>query len=250
MSWAEIKKSINSTLGTLNDKPLNDLVNEESYRNMYETALLFKKLGLDQNDAMHHMGFDYYIGYPTTSAFHPFDETSKHIFVENGFKKIRDNYLAGSSISSIYMPPSIVEIGQSAFDRSEMLTSVNWSDNIKKISPAAFRGCSFRAFLSPSKLELIGAYGFALNNNMTNAIIRTNANNLTIQDAAFYNCTNLDTVYIIVKNGTNLSISNDAYFGCEILMNIYLSCSPQEVSGAPWGAVEAPVHYNINEVIE
>ena len=58
-----------------------------------------------------------------------------------------------------------------------------------------------------------------------------------IDKRAFQNCTSLDTVII----SSVCEISGDAFIGCENLTNIYLP--NQSAKGAPWGAVNANIHF-------
>ena len=63
----------------------------------------------------------------------------------------------------------------------------------------------------------------------------------TIDSFAFNGCTGLTSVTF---KGTPTSISNYAFKDCTNLTDIYVPWSSGAVSGAPWGATNATIHYN------
>ena len=76
----------------------------------------------------------------------------------------------------------------------------------------------------------------------TNLALTELPENLTnIEFYAFKNCTNLKT---LTFKGTPQHIGSYAFEGCENLTTINVPWSEEEVSYAPWGAINATINYN------
>jgi hypothetical protein len=65
-------------------------------------------------------------------------------------------------------------------------------------------------------------------------------NATSIGNNAFANCTAMNDISL--PNAT--SIGNNAFANCNNLENIYLPNSEESYEYAPWGAVNATIHYN------
>lgn len=67
----------------------------------------------------------------------------------------------------------------------------------------------------------------------------------TIGSSTFLYCTNLTDITFL---DTPSFISPDAFYGCTNIIDIRVPWSEGAVAGAPWGAVNATVHYNTSNI--
>lgn len=94
----------------------------------------------------------------------------------------------------------------------------------------------------PSGLTKIGNYAFYKNANLVKPTLPNSVT--SISDYAFYNCTGLTE---ITFKGKPNSISTSAFSGCTNLTTIRVPWAEGEVSGAPWGAINANLIYSYVE---
>lgn len=79
---------------------------------------------------------------------------------------------ANSSIESVVLPDTVEEVLDNAFDGCEMLKTIQFSANLKKICTQAFRKCSkLKKVLLPQGLSIIGPEAFAYCGNVTEVYI-------------------------------------------------------------------------------
>ena len=93
----------------------------------------------------------------------------------------------------------------------------------------------------PSDITEISAYAFASSSKLANVIINDNIASINTQ--AFKDCSALATITI---PASVTDIAADAFIGCTNLTDIYCLFEEGVVANAPWGAVNATVHYIIN----
>ena len=138
---------------------------------------------------------DYY-GSSTTSI------TSAYYYIPSSLKSVTvmgGNILFGafrncSGLTSITIPDSVTNIGQSAFSNCSGLTSVTIPDSVTSISSSAFSNCS-------------GLTSITIPNSVTN-----------IESGAFWNCNGLTS--ITIPNSVT-SIGNSAFYSCDGLTDVY-----------------------------
>ncbi len=112
--------------------------------------------------------------------------------------------------------------------------------DITKIGNYAFYNCKNIALTSlPSGITEIGNNAFSFCDNL--ALTSLPDGITKIDNYAFRWC---DSLITITFKGTPTSISNSAFDGCDNLTNIYVPWAEGAVSGAPWGATNATIHYN------
>ena len=99
-------------------------------------------------------------------AFFGSDITS--ITIPDSVTEIGDSAFFGChSLASITIPDSVTEIGQSAFERCNSLTSVTIPNSVTKIGDSAFSGChSLTSVTIPDSVTTIGKSAFAMCNNL------------------------------------------------------------------------------------
>ena len=89
--------------------------------------------------------------------------------------------------------------------------------SVTSIGTYAFQNCSSLALTSlPSGITNIGSY-------------------------AFYKCTSLASIKFL---GIPNTISSTVFIECTNLIDIYVPWSEGAVANAPWGAINATIHYN------
>ena len=124
-----------------------------------------------------------------------------------------------TGITSIALPNSIREIGDSAFQGCTDLESVVLSNNVTLIGDNAFNGCNkLRYIYLGEGLREIGAHAFDGCAELRNVIVPVNVE--TIGEQAFFGCTNLDSVNIL---GASTVVGANAFQGCTSLRSLTLN---------------------------
>lgn len=125
--------------------------------------------------------------------------------------------IAGCKNSVIPADGSVISIGRGAFQSCTSLTSITIPDSVTSIGEGAFQSCM----------------------SLTSVVIGDNVRG--ISNYAFRMCTSLTSIEI---PDSVTSIVSGTFEGCTNLTDIYVPWSEGEVSGAPWGAEFATIHYN------
>lgn len=114
------------------------------------------------------------------------------------------------------------------FENCVNLKEVKFGYRTQKINEYAFYGCTSLTTLNLN--PKLGSYSDFRN----------------IDAYAFGNCTALQSVTMrkTFHNSYGLSIASTAFSGCTNLTDIYVNWNEGQVSGAPWGATNATIHYN------
>ena len=156
--------------------------------------------------------------------------------------------------------PELVTVGQYAFESCSKLESINIPKAVT-VGGSAFYTCKALTTISMPALETIGSSAFSCCYNMEQYVL---SDGLTkVGDYAFYKNEKL-TELILGPNVTNLGsnmingckiltklelhskptkINSQAFYNCPSLTDIYVPWAEGEVSGAPWGATDATIHY-------
>lgn len=145
----------------------------------------------------------------------------------------------GSSITSVNIPNSIVEIGDYAFFDCRSLQSITIPQSVKTIGIGAFNGCialssiqlsygittinnstfsdckSLSSIIIPSSVTSIGSYVFSGCSSLSTVVLSDYLN--TIGSSAFYGCSNLTSI-CIPKRVYNYD--NSAFNGCNSLTSV------------------------------
>lgn len=133
----------------------------------------------------------------------------------------------------------ITKVGNSAFTNFQTLKSVNMPD-VTYIDASAFNSCGNLVIEKfPNRLTYINASAFAYCYGLKD--IELPASVETIAGMAFSNCRYLKT---ITFKGKPTSLNTNAFISCQNVTDIYVPWAEGEVSGAPWGATNATIHYN------
>lgn len=133
--------------------------------------------------------------------------------IENGFN-------GSSALENIRLSENLITIGVGAFTGCTALTSISLPTNLKTISDDAFKKTSVESVTIPASVKTIGAKAFAQWWKAKEVIFK----------------------------GTPDSIGANAFLeaGANVTdgVQIYVPWAEGAVSGAPWGATKATIHYN------
>lgn len=212
MSWKEIGKTINDTLLKGKIKPINKIIENESYDLYYKNSIINIRLNFIAGTS------DFLvIPYGVTEIFeNEYENSSAEVIIlPNTVKKIGVSAFEGSNVRTIIMPPSIKEIGQGAFGGCSHLQDVILPKYIEGIDSTVFEGCDTLSTIN------IPEYVKVVNNN------------------AFAN-----TGLYSVKFNSKPNIIRANSFASTSIQDIYVPWSEGEVANAPWGATQATIHYN------
>lgn len=137
--------------------------------------------------------------------------------IPSGARRIGEGAFIGcTKLKDITIPSTVTEIAKKAFYDCTSLATVNIQNGVTRIGSQAFQGCTALA-------------SFTIPESVT-----------TIDDQIIRSCSTLKSVTF---NGTPSSISTLAFMGSSIT-DIYVPWASGAVSGAPWNASGATVHYN------
>ncbi|MGJ8638631.1 MAG: leucine-rich repeat domain-containing protein [Opitutaceae bacterium] len=138
---------------------------------------------------------------------------------------IAENAFSRANLTSIHIPESVTNIGESAFDGCASLTSVNIPDGITAINRYAFRGCSFSSIRIPDSVKTIGFHSFKHCVNLTGLLIPDSVT--SISDSAFSSCRSLKEI-VIPDSVTGMGDS--AFSNCIKLQNVTISNNLRRIS--------------------
>ena len=181
-----------------------------------------------------------------------------------GFSVIPDSICRGLSyLQDVVIEGTPTKVGSAAFMSAGMngIGTIKLPDTIQTIVGSAFNGCAIGMTALPSGLTYIGTYAFQDASYMTFSKIPDGVKTLDtfvfygckrlpsmdipagvtkINDRAFGGCTGLKQVRIYGQP----TIHNNSFYDCTALTDIYVPWSEGAVSGAPWGATAATIHYD------
>ena len=155
--------------------------------------------------------------------------TSVGKFAFQGLASLKEVDISGASV-----------IGESCFEACYGLRKVSLSPNLDEIPDYAFNS-AFVRYINLDNIKTIGRLAFS---GLALSEVRL-PNVEQIGQKAFYICELLSTVYLGDKVQ---EIDTTAFQGCPELKNLYVPWAEGEIPGAPWGARQATIHYNSEEV--
>ena len=124
--------------------------------------------------------------------------------------------LINKTVTTYNIPSGVTSIGDYVFAKCYSLTSVTIPSGVTSIGDLAFSSCkSLTTVTIPNGVKSIGQ--------------------------SFSDCSALTSV-TIPSSVTSINIY--AFMGCNKLTHIYCGFAEGAVSGAPWGATNATIHYN------
>lgn len=134
-------------------------------------------------------------------------------------KSISNVAFAGAGLKKLKIYPTTTSIFSSAFDSCTSLVDVDLSEatGLTYLTQSIFRNCTaLKVITIPSTIK-------------------------TIDSNAFQNCTGLKKIFF---KDRPTALNSSAFSGCTSVTDIYVPWSSGAVSGAPWGAINATIHYD------
>ena len=167
----------------------------------------------------------------------------------NAFKKIK-------TITSVFIPDSIITIGQEAFYECTYIESVTIGNNVLSIGQKAFANCERLTELTiPSSVKIIDSYAFENCKKMSSLIFEDQADQAdtsklsAIGSYAFQNCALLETLSF--GNGVE-SIGNHAFYNCKNLTSVIISNNVKSIgANAFFGCsklADLTIHGNVETI--
>ena len=144
------------------------------------------------------------------------------IFIPASVISIGDRVFSGcSSLSDIVIPDSVTSIGNGAFDWCRSLSNIIIPASVVSIGDSAFRYCrSLSNIVIPASVTSIGEKAFSGCSSLSNIVIPDSVT--SIEKGAFLGCHSLSN--IVIPNGVT-SIEKGAFSRCRSLSNIVIPAS-------------------------
>lgn len=164
----------------------------------------------------------------------------RYVNIPESVTTIGDYAFYFSTLQSITIPDSVTKLGNYIFTSCHSLKSVTYGAGITDIGKLNTQDCTSLVSLTLGKnLKTIGNQAIATSRALESLIIPESVT--TIASGAFYILLGLKSV---IFKGTPTSMGTQAFNSCKALTDIYVPWAYGRVSGAPWGATNATVHYN------
>ena len=138
------------------------------------------------------------------------------VTIPNSVTEIGESAFDSCSITSVTIPNNVTTIGLGAFSGCTSLTSLTIGDSVKTIGSDAFLNCyNLTSVTIPDSVTTIGSNVFNKCSRLISVII---GNSVTsIGNKAFYDCSSLTSVTI--PNSVT-TIGNYAFYGCKKLTSV------------------------------
>ena len=137
--WSAIKHSLNNTLGTFKDTPLDKIVSGKSYEAFYDMAkFIHLTSGSDDGSILFiPKSIQSLNGNPYAD-----NEDIKTIIFPYGFREIKANDFSGCvHLENIFLPDSLTNIRAHAFDFCTNLKTIYIPSSVSIINSPAFSNC-------------------------------------------------------------------------------------------------------------
>lgn len=144
-----------------------------------------------------------------------------------------------TSLVSVEIGDAVRTINSYAFDHCIALANIDFN-GVTTINTYAFQYSGLKKLTIPSTITSIGTYAFGYCTSLEEVVLEPTMTSIS-NSYIFRGCTSLKKVYI-KKSLT--SIVSSTFYNDTAITDIYVPWASGAVSGAPWGATNATVHYN------
>lgn len=151
------------------------------------------------------------------------------------------DYPLYAQLTRVTLSDEVTELPSTCFYRCVSLQEITWPRALTTIGRYCFSYCAKLNVALPDGLQVIEPYAFSGMNNTTFTALTVPASVTTIRANAFRSNAALASVTFL---GTPTTVASSIFNDCAALTDIYVPWSQGAVSGAPWGASNATVHYD------
>lgn len=144
-----------------------------------------------------------------------------------------------TSLASVEIGDAVRTIGSYAFDHCTALETIDFN-GVATINSNAFQYAGFKKLTIPSTITSIGSSAFAYCTSLEEVVLDPTMTSIP-NSYIFVGCTSLKKVYI--KKSFS-SLNSNTFINDTAITDIYVPWASGAVSGAPWGATNATVHYD------
>ncbi|SCY55908.1 Leucine rich repeat-containing protein [Lachnospiraceae bacterium XBB2008] len=170
----------------------------------------------------------------------------RKLVIEEGTTEIQiGEYADYTQLETVWMPDSIVNIGNQAFENCRKLKTVHLSANLERIGHSAFRGCAIEDIDIPNGVKMIGEWSFAFN-PLTKVYIPDSVNSLCA--FAFWECKNLREVRLPKYAGSKIGLGNSCFSGCKNLEKVEFSSRFYTIGSGAFDGCEKMRDVDLTEV--
>ena len=156
--------------------------------------------------------------------------------------KLENTFSGNTSITNVYLPDSLKEIGNYSFDGCSSLLQITIPRKTKNIGFCAFRGCSSLAeILIPKGVSTIDSRAFEDCINITSMIIPDSVKRIgkyeggILWGSVFEGCKKLESIELSAKLKY---IPDSAFRGCRNLKKVVLPNEVKEIGGFAFNGCE------------
>lgn len=150
MSWVEIKKALNSTLGTNKFKPLD--------------KVLERNLAIETDERLYEYYYEQFATYEDIWG----DEDGKLLIVPRVERILDEEYKNEFHYTRIIIPNGVTEIGKDAFSYcTAVKKSITIPNTVISIGEGAFTACNFKEIRIGRGLKSVGNRAFLACNYLT-----------------------------------------------------------------------------------
>lgn len=151
------------------------------------------------------------------------------------------DYPLYSKLTKLTLSDEVTEFPSTCFYRCVSLSELTWPKALTTIGRYCFSYCNKLNVSLPEGITIIEPYAFSSMNNTGFTSLTLPASLTTLRANAFRSNTALTTVTFL---GTPTTVAASVFNDCTALTDVYVPWAEGEVSGAPWGASNATIHYN------
>ncbi len=144
-----------------------------------------------------------------------------------------------TGIKHFTLPSALIAIPQYGFAYCSSLSEIEFPAACVTINSYGFGYSGLKKLTIPSTVTSIGSYAFAYCDQLEEVVINPTMTSMS-NSYIFRGCTSLKKVYI---NTTFTSLASNTFTSDTAITDIYVPWAEGAVSGAPWGATNATVHY-------
>lgn len=161
------------------------------------------------------------------------------VTIPSSVTSIGESAFGNTGLTTVTIHDSVTSLGNYAFYQCSHLTSVTIGSGITNTGSNTFNSCtSLNSVTFPNTIRVIDSQCFMSCRGLTSITIPDSVTH--IGQNAFNSCTGLTSVTI----GSGITtIFNTAFAGDTNITDIYIDKTEGSVSGAPWGATNATVHW-------